>query len=215
VISKALYLFMFCVTASATAQSNIPAPTGPGTIAGEVLTYQGKPAAGCLVDVIGTSHSSTARQRILANADGSFQAKNLSLGEYVVVPFLQDADGRYMGGATTFYSPHPYRVALTEAASSQHTTLYLGPPNRIFSGVITSTNGSPIPAVIQIEYINDPDRFVRFSASNSGAYRVLIPANTRLKITIAAPNYATLSTTVAPVDENTDPQADYKLAPLN
>jgi hypothetical protein len=185
-----------------------------GIVKGVLITYDGRLASEYAVDIIGTSTSSTRRMTVQTDQDGAFTFGGLKVGKYVIAPFIEGAYGRYLRGTSSFYNRDPVRIQLTDSEPSKQITIHLGPPNRILSGkVLSSLDGSPVTAVIQIEYPGDPDRFIRFSSTMSGAFRVLIPAKTQLAMKTTAPGYATESQLLGPIAEDIDPQVDVKLKP--
>jgi hypothetical protein len=196
-------------------ESVVTGSSSVGVVKGKLFNYEGKPAAHYNIDIIGTSSSSTPRDRVQTDDKGSFTFNNLRMGAYVIAPYLEDIDSRYPAGTSSFYNPSPTRVQLADSESSQQVTIHLGPPNRIFSGVVISrADGSPVAAVIQIEFRDDPDRFIRFSSGNDGAFRVLIPAGTQLVVKTSAPGYDAASQLLGPVAEGVDPQLSIKLNPI-
>ena len=183
-----------------------------GVVSGTLHTYDGKPASGYTVDLVGTSQTSAARARTQTDKDGLFSVENLRLGEYVIAPYLEGLISRYPGGTSSFYDFNPVRIRLTASESSKQITIRLSPPNRILSGTVSSNvNGSPISATIQIEYPSDPDRFIRFASADSGEFKVLIPAKTQLIVRTTAPGYVANSQLLGPIPEDVDPRLDIKL----
>jgi hypothetical protein len=198
-----------------TQQMASPAPsTRLGTISGVLLNYNGQPASGYTVYVVGTSPTSTAQSRTQTDEKGAFTVEGLKLGGYVLDPYQEGANSRYMGGASMFYDPTPVRVNLSESELYKQLTLHLGSPNRIFSGTVTSSyDGSPVIATLQIEYPGDLDRFIRFGCTREGTFKVLIPPKTKLMLKVTAPGYMELSQVLEPVAEDVDPQLSLKLKP--
>ncbi|HEX3437198.1 MAG TPA: hypothetical protein VHT24_10570 [Pseudacidobacterium sp.] len=193
------------------AQSNSSAT---GVVTGVVLTYEGKPASHYVVEIEGASPTSTNRKRALTSDEGAFTAEGLKYGDYAIASYLEGIDSRYSGGLSSFYDPNPVRIQLTESGPTKEITIHLGPPNRILSGTVTSSaDGSPFDATIQIEYPNEPRRFIRFGPRPDGVYRVLIPAQTKLVMKTTAPGYIADSRLLGPIAEDSDPEVDIKLNP--
>jgi hypothetical protein len=211
---RILALLPFLLTDGRCQESATLGTAASGSVNGTLIAYDGKPAPGYVVDLIGSSSTSTAGMRVGTDKDGIFAFDHLKMGEYVIVPYLEDEYSRYPAGASSFYDPNPVRLQLTNAEPSKQLTIHLGPPNRILSGVVASrSDGSPVTATIQIEYPNDPDRFIRFSSASDGAFRVLIPAKVRLAMKTTAPGYAADSQMLGPVADDIDPQLSIKLGP--
>ena len=185
-----------------------------GAVSGSVLTSDGRAASQYLVDIIGTSPTSTGRDRVETDDQGDFIFRNLKIGTYAIVPYLEGKYSRYPAGASSFYDPEPVRVELTDSEANKRVEIHLGPPNRILSGVVrSSADGSPVAAEVQIEFRTNSDRFIRFSAADDGTFRVLIPAKARLLLKATAPGFLAESQILGPVAEDIDPELSIKLKP--
>jgi hypothetical protein len=76
--------------------SSVPPPVG--VVSGVLLTYEQKLASGYIVDIVGTSRSSTGRARVQTDDEGKFRFEHLGLGTYALAPYLESDNSRYPGG---------------------------------------------------------------------------------------------------------------------
>jgi hypothetical protein len=208
-----LMLITVCILGQAQQQSSSP-QSSTGSVNGSLLTYDAKPAAGYVVDIIGTSISSTQRRRALTTEEGAFAFEEINVGEYVIAPYFEGESSRYPGGTSSFYDPDPVRIQITLSEPTKRLTIHLGPPNRILNGAVSSSlDGSPITSTIQIEYPDNPDRFIRFSCSRDGQFRVLIPPKTQLTMKATAPGYLPVTQVLEPIPDDSDQRVEIRLKP--
>jgi hypothetical protein len=60
-----------------------PSPPAEGVVRGVLDTYEGLPAPGYTVDIVGTSASSSPRKRVQTNEESVFEFDHLNYGDYV------------------------------------------------------------------------------------------------------------------------------------
>ena len=202
------YIVLFFLTAPLLSQIQ---SVNIGHISGTLVTADSRPASSFNVDIIGVSPTSTYRVRTETKDDGSFDVAGLSLGDYVLAPYQEADASRYPAGTSSFYNPTPARLSLTANIPSQNVTIRLPAPNLIFSGTVVGPATEVIVATIQIEFADEPNRFIRFSTDRSGFFRVLIPANTRLKMITKSNHLQTSIKIVGPFTSGNDPHLDLSL----
>jgi hypothetical protein len=120
--------------------------------------------------------------------NGQFTLSNVSLGDIVLIAMKED-DG-YPNASWSFYHPRQsIRVTLSnEAPRIDAIRLMLEPKAAVVVGTVSdAVSGAPLSAVIHMWRADKENDYV--DQGVSGHYRILIPANTEVRISVRSPGH--------------------------
>jgi hypothetical protein len=179
----AVILFALSCSIAAIAQNRT------GEVSGFVVDSQGDFVAGATIrahyvdgPVFGAVPESQTDQT------GHFTLSNVSLGGYVLIAMKED-DG-YPDAFWSFYHPRQStRVTLSgEAPKVDSIRLMLEPKAAVVVGTVSdAVSGEPLSAVIHMWRADKENDYV--DQGVSGDYRILVPADTDVRISIRSPGH--------------------------
>jgi hypothetical protein len=161
-----------------------------GEVRGFVVDPKGNPVAGATVRAYGAEEGPVFRSVPEAQTDqsGQFTLGNLSLGGYNLMAMKEDAG--YPNPYFSFYGPRqPVSITLSsDAPRVDSIRLMLEPKAAVVEGTISDAlSGELLRAVIHMwradNEIYDIDQGV------VGHYRILIPADTEVRISVRSPSH--------------------------
>jgi hypothetical protein len=119
---------------------------------------------------------------------GQFTLGNVSLGDTVLIAMKED-DG-YPNPSWSFYHPRQsIRVTLSsEAPRVDSIRLMLEPKAAVVAGTVSdAVSGEPLSAVIHMWRADKENDYV--DQGISGHYRILVPADTEVRISVRSPGH--------------------------
>ena len=159
-----------------------------GEVRGFVVDPQGNPVAGATVRADEEGAVFKAVSEAQTDQSGQFTLSNLSLGEKLLIAMKED-DG-YPNPYSSFYRPRqPIRVTLSsETPKVDSIRLMLEPKAAVVVGTISdAVTGEPLSASIHMWRADKESDFVDQGAL--GHYRILVPADTEVRISVRSPGY--------------------------
>ena len=179
----AVILFALSCSIGAIAQNRT------GEVRGFVVDPQGRFVAGATIRahyIDGPVFGSPPEAQ--TGHSGQFTLSSVSLGDYDLIAMKED-DG-YPNPFWSFYHPRqPIRVTLSsEAPRVDSIRLMLEPKAAVVAGTISdAVSGEPLSAVIHMWRADKENDYV--DQGVSGHYRILIPADTDVRISVRSPGH--------------------------
>jgi hypothetical protein len=160
----------------------------PGEVRGIVVDPQGNPVAGATVRAHEEGVVFKAVDEAETDQSGEFTLSNLLLGDKLLMAMKED-DG-YPNPYWSFYRPRqPIRVTLTsDRPKIDFIQLMLEPKAAVVVGTISdATTGEPLSAGIHMWRADNEKDYV--DQGVLGHYRILVPADTEVRISVRSPGY--------------------------
>ena len=160
---------------------------GYGSMEG-TLTDEGRMAiSGATVYAMGIGRpTASAIPTVETDAEGHYIFKRLDYGRYAVAP-AKPADGY----PTPWYVPNcthtKYReIELSDENQSAKLDLRFGKKAGVLVGTVTDADsGNPVDANVEFRCIVDPSQFVSGSGLTNARFRVLVPSDTPVSMTVS------------------------------
>jgi Carboxypeptidase regulatory-like domain len=161
-----------------------------GEVHGFVVDPQGNPVAGATVRCDSTGAGPVLKSAPQAQTDqnGQFTLSNLALGGYSLRA-MKEEDG-YPNPFWSFYNPRQaVSVNLTsDAPEAGSIRLMLEPKAAVVTGTVSdAVTGEPLSAIIHMWRADSEIDYV--DQGVLGKYRILIPADTAVRISVRSPGH--------------------------
>jgi hypothetical protein len=160
---------------------------GYGSIEGTLMDEGGMAVSGATVYAMRIGRpTASAIPTAETDAEGHYIFKRLDYGRYAVVP-AKPADGY----PTPFHVPNCTHVKypeieLSDENHSAKLDLRFGKKAGVLVGTVTDADsGSPVDANVEFRCIVDPSQFVSGSGLTNARFRVLVPSNTPVSMTVS------------------------------